>query len=315
MRVEKHMMDEVLVQVEGLTRCHGEVRVVDDISFTLRRGQILGFLGPNGAGKSTTLRMLVGVLAPDAGQIIINGVDLLDQPIRAKQVLGYLPEQPPLYRELTVDEQLHYSARLHGLNRRASHQAATRVKQRCGLTDVSHRLIGHLSKGYRQRVGIAQAVLHDPTVMVLDEPTVGLDPLQSREIRELIGELSQERGVILSSHLLTEVQTLCTHVQMMRMGRLTQTVTLADLERQPSTRLRIGLHTPPPLALLERLPGVEQIDDLGQGYFCLHHAANAAPTASLIQRAGDWGLQELTPEHSHLEQLFVDLILKTEMDQ
>ncbi|MCB1776542.1 MAG: ATP-binding cassette domain-containing protein [Candidatus Competibacteraceae bacterium] len=308
-------MDEVLMRVEGLSRCHGEVRLVDDISFTLRRRQILGFLGPNGAGKSTTLRMLVGVLAPDAGQIIINGVDLLDQPIRAKQALGYLPEQPPLYRELTVDEQLHYSARLHGLNRRASHQAAMRAKQRCGLTDVSRRLIGHLSKGYRQRVGIAQAVLHDPAVMVLDEPTVGLDPLQSREIRELISELGQERGVILSSHLLTEVQTLCTHVQMMRAGRLTHAIALADLERQPPTRLRIGLRKPPPLALLEQLPGVERIDDLGQGYFCLHHAANAALTALLIQRAGDWGLQELTPQRAQLDQLFIDLILKTEMDQ
>jgi ABC-2 type transport system ATP-binding protein len=314
MRVEEIMMDKILVQVEGLTRYYGNARVVDDVTFTLFRGQILGFLGPNGAGKSTTLRMLAGVLAPDTGRIMIDGIDLLDQPVQAKRALGYLPEHPPLYSELTVDEQLYYSARLHGLNRITSRQAIARIKQCCGLTEVSRRLIGHLSKGYRQRVGIAQAVLHDPAVIVLDEPTVGLDPLQSREIRQLIGELGQERSVILSSHLLTEVQTLCTHVQMMRAGRLTHAVSLADLERQPPTRLRIRLRTPPPLALLEQLPGVERIDDLGQGHFCLHHAANADPIASLLEMARDWGLQELTPERAHLEQLFVDLILKMETD-
>lgn len=312
MRIEEMMMDEILVQAERLTRCYGDARVVDDVSFNLFRGQILGFLGPNGAGKSTTLRMLAGVLAPDAGHIMIDGVDLLDQPVQAKRVLGYLPEQPPLYSELTVDEQLHYSARLHGLNRIASRQAVARIKQRCELTEVSRRLIGHLSKGYRQRVGIAQAVLHDPAVMVLDEPTVGLDPIQSREIRELIRELGQERGVILSSHLLAEVQTLCTHVQIIRAGRLVYAGALTDLECQQSTRLRIGLKTPPLLTFLKQLPGVSEVDELGEGRFRLHHTADPALTASLIQRAVDWGLWEMTPELAHLEQIFVELMLETD---
>lgn len=310
MRAEKIMIDESLVQVEGLTRYYGGTRVVDEVSFSLVRGQILGFLGLNGAGKSTTLRMLAGVLAPDAGRIMIGGVDLLDQPVRAKRELGYLPEQPPFYRELTVDEQLHYSARLHGLSRTASHHAVMRIKQRCGLTEVSRRLIGHLSKGYRQRVGIAQAVLHDPVVIVLDEPTVGLDPIQSREIRELIRELSLERGVILSSHLLAEVQALCTDVQMMRAGRLVYAGALSDLECQQSTRLRIGLKKPPPLTRLKQLPGVDQVDELGKDCFRLHHAADAAPTKLLIEQASDWGLQELTPECASLEQIFVELVLE-----
>jgi len=313
-RVEKMMVNNILVQVERLTRCYGDARVVDEVSFSLSRGQILGFLGPNGAGKSTTLRMLTGVLAPDAGRIVIGGVDLLDQPAQAKRALGYLPEQPPLYRELTVDEQLHYSARLHGLGRTASDHAVAHIKQRCGLTEVSRHLIGHLSKGYRQRVGIAQAVLHDPAVMVLDEPTVGLDPIQSREIRKLIHELGQERGVILSSHLLAEVQVLCTHVQIMRAGRLMYSGALADLDCSQSTRLRIGLKTPPPLALLKQLPGVQQVEELSKSRFRLHHAVGVAPTAHLIEHANNWGLWELTPENTHLEQIFVELILETDPD-
>ncbi len=311
-------MDEILAQVDQLTRRYGEIRAVDEISFTLLRGQVLGFLGPNGAGKSTTMRMLAGVLAPDAGHIFINGFDLLDQPVQAKRALGYLPEQPPLYREMTVEEQLHYSARLHGLSRTASRQAVVRIAERCGLTDVSRRLVSHLSKGYQQRVGIAQAVLHDPAVMVLDEPTVGLDPLQAREIRSLIRELGQDRGVILSSHRLSEVQAICTHVQIMRAGRLVYASPLADLEQQqPSTRLRIGLKTPPLLARLAQLPGVEQIEELGEGRFRLHHAAGLAPHQALVEQASaeHWGLWELTPEQASLEQIFIELILEPEMIQ
>ncbi|MFO7642074.1 MAG: ATP-binding cassette domain-containing protein [Candidatus Competibacteraceae bacterium] len=312
------MTDGFLVRVEGLTRRYGEVRAVDAVAFTLVGGQILGFLGPNGAGKSTTMRMLAGVLAPDSGRIIINGVDLLDDPLRAKQAIGYLPEQPPLYRELTVDEQLCYSARLHRLGRVARLQAMARIKQRCGLTAVGRRLIGNLSKGYRQRLGIAQALLHDPPVIILDEPTVGLDPIQLREIRDLIRELGQDHGVILSTHLLSEVQATCTHVQIMRDGRLVYAGALAELEqRRQSTRLRIGLRTPPPLALLRTLPAVEQVDEFGHGRFRLHHPAGAAPTQVVLEQAriGGWELWELTPEHADLESIFIDLALEREVEQ
>ncbi len=312
---ENAMTGEILLQVEGLSRCYGESQVVDAASFTLSRGQVLGFLGPNGAGKSTTLRMLAGVLAPDAGRIIINGADLLDQPRRARQAIGYLPEQPPLYRELTVDEQLRYSARLHRLDRIASRMAVARAKERCGLMDAGRRLIGNLSKGYRQRVGIAQATLHDPPVLILDEPTVGLDPIQGREIRDLIRELGQNRGVILSTHLLAEVQATCTHVQIMQNGRLVYIGALADLSRQrQSSRLRIGLNAPPPLAELSQLPAVTQVEELGGGQFRLHHAVGVAPHQALIEhaQAGGWDLWEMTPESAGLEQICVELMLGQE---
>jgi len=310
------MMGEPLVAVERLSRRHGQTQAVDAVSFTLERGQVLGFLGLNGAGKSTTMRMLAGVLAPDAGRIVINGADLLDQPRQAKQAIGYLPEQPPLYRELTVDEQLCYSARLHGLNRAASRQAVARVKEWCGLVDVGRRLTGNLSKGYRQRVGIAQALLHDPPVLILDEPTVGLDPVQTGEIRTLIRELGQERGVILSTHLLPEVQATCTHVQIMRAGRLVFAGALAELtQRQQSACLRVSLNAPPPVTELARLPGVARVEELGGGQFRLHHAAGAAPHAALLEqaRAGDWEVWELTPEQASLEQIFVELTLEREI--
>ena len=316
MLAETAMTGEMLVAVEQLSRRYGETQAVDAISFTLERGQVLGFLGLNGAGKSTTMRMLAGVLAPDAGRIMINGFDLLDQPRPAKQAIGYLPEQPPLYRELTVDEQLGYSARLHGLDGAASRQAMARVKEQCGLMmNVGRRLTGNLSKGYRQRVGIAQALLHDPPVLILDEPTVGLDPVQMREIRALIRELGQERGVILSTHLLPEVQATCSHVQIIRSGRLVFAGALAELQqRRQSTCVRIGLNAPPPVADLAQLPTISQVEELGGGQFRLHHAAGAAPTQALLDqaRAGGWELWELTPEQASLEQIFVELTLEQE---
>jgi ABC-2 type transport system ATP-binding protein len=312
------MTGETLVAVERLSRRYGQTQAVDAVSFTLARGQVLGFLGLNGAGKSTTMRMLAGVLAPDAGRIMINGADLLDQPRQAKQAIGYLPEQPPLYHELTVDEQLRYSARLHGLDRAASRRAMARVKERCGLADVGQRLTGNLSKGYRQRVGIAQALLHDPPVLILDEPTVGLDPVQTREIRTLIRELGQDRGVMLSTHLLPEVQATCSHVQIMRAGRLAFAGALADLrQQQQSTSVRVGLNAPPPVAELAQWPAITRVEDLGGGQFRLHHAAGAAPHAALLEqaRAGGWDLWELTPEQRSLEQIFIELTLERETDE
>ncbi len=308
--VENAMTGNVLMQVEQLTRRYGDISVVDAVSFTLAKGQIVGFLGPNGAGKSTTMRMLAGVLAPNAGRIVIDGNDLLDQPRRAKRAIGYLPEQPPLYRELTVDEQLRYNARLHGLGHAASRTAVERAKERCGLTEVGRRLNGNLSEGYRQRVGIAQAILHDPPVIILDEPTTGLDPIQLREIRKLIRELGENHGVILSTHLLAEVQAMCSHVQIMNAGRLVYASPLAALQQQ-STRLRIGLNAPPPISNLVELPGVEHAEALGNGRFRLFHAPDFVPYQAVVEQscAKGWDLWELTPEYADLEHIFVDLTL------
>jgi ABC-2 type transport system ATP-binding protein len=202
----------------GLSRYFGNRVAVREIDLELKHGEILGFLGPNGAGKTTIMRMLTGNLAPSAGSVEICGIDLLDKPRDAKACIGYLPEIPPLYRELTVNEYLQLAARLHRVSNAKIRFALDSVIQRCGLNDTGKRLIGSLSKGYQQRVGIAQAIIHDPDVIILDEPTVGLDPNQIREIRTLIRELGTERSVILSTHLLPEVESVCDRVQIMHKG-------------------------------------------------------------------------------------------------
>lgn len=209
-----------LVEVNNLHRYYGRHCAVKEVSFSLKKGQIIGFLGINGAGKTTTLQMLCGNLTPSAGTVKINGIDLIQNPIEAKHHLGYLPETPPLYKNLTVDEFLEYCAQLHRIPKEAIAKKMHTVKNRCGLEMVSKRLISQLSKGYQQRIGIAQAIIHQPAVIVLDEPMVGLDPIQIKEIRQLLVDLSQHHGIILSSHLLSEVQTFCTDIQIIHHGEL-----------------------------------------------------------------------------------------------
>ena len=196
---------EPTLDASNLVRDFGTRHAVQGISLTLRRGEVLGLLGPNGAGKTTTMQMLTGNLAPTSGEVRVCGIDLLERPTEAKARIGYLPEVPPLYRDSTVDEYLQFAARLHRIARAQVAGAVNRAKQRCGLADMGLRMIGTLSKGYQQRVGIAQAIVHDPDVVVLDEPTVGLDPNQIREIRGLIRELAAEHSVLLSTHILPEV--------------------------------------------------------------------------------------------------------------
>ncbi len=202
---------------------------VAELDLCLWPGEVLGLLGPNGAGKSTAMRILSGSLAPDAGQIEICGIDLFEHPLAAKTHLGYLPEIPPLYRELAVDDFLGLAARLHRVPGRDVAAAAMRAMQRCGLADVSRRLIGSLSKGYQQRVGIAQAIVHSPDVIILDEPTAGLDPLQIREIRALIAELGRTCGVILSTHILAEAEALCDRVLILHHGRTVFSGSMGEL--------------------------------------------------------------------------------------
>ena len=201
-----------IIRAEGLTRRYGHLRAVDALSFSVERGEVLALLGPNGAGKTTALSMLTGTLAPHAGHICIAGHELAEAPQQAKRALGYLPEIPPLYPELTVNEYLHFCARLHGMNRRTARTATHAVCARCGLETVARRLIGHLSKGYRQRVGIAQAIVHQPAAVILDEPTVGLDPVQIRASRDLIRGLAASAAVIVSTHLLNEAEEIATRV-------------------------------------------------------------------------------------------------------
>lgn len=227
-------MSEALpfLRARNLSRHHGKRMVLEALDLDLYPGEVLGLLGPNGAGKSTTMRILTGNLASDTGSIEICGMDMLQAPMAAKMHLGYLPEIPPLYRELTVSEYLHLAARLHRVPEAGLEAAVTQALQRCGLMEVARRLIGNLSKGYQQRVGIAQAIVHAPAVIVLDEPTAGLDPLQIREIRALIAELGRSHGVILSTHFLPEAEALCSRVLILRQGRTVFSGSVEDLRQQ-----------------------------------------------------------------------------------
>jgi len=299
-----------LIEADHLTRYYGSHCAVNDVSFTLAKGEVLGFLGANGAGKTTTMQMLCGNLAPSAGQIKINGFDLLDQPKAAKLNLGYLPDTPPLYKDLTVQEFLHYCAQLHGIDKHAITDAITRAKERCGLTDVADRLIANLSKGFQQRVGIAQAILHNPEVIVLDEPTVGLDPIQIREIRTLIRELGQDHGVILSTHILTEVQESCTHVQIIDQGQLILHETTAGLNRQMDTgTLQVATRLAPDINSLLTIPGISSIDSMAENRIKIHHSLTANPAEQIAEHiiAAGWGLQELTPVKRSMEDIFISL--------
>ncbi|NOT12696.1 MAG: ABC transporter ATP-binding protein [Methylococcaceae bacterium] len=299
-----------LIEAEHLTRYYGRHCAVNDVSFTLSKGEVLGFLGPNGAGKTTTMQMLCGNLAPSSGQIKINGFDMLDEPKLAKGNLGYLPDTPPLYKELTVQEFLHYCAQLHGMSSKLSAQAIARVKERCGLTEVGDRLIINLSKGFQQRLGIAQAILHSPEVIVLDEPTVGLDPIQIREIRALIRELGQDHGVLLSTHILTEVQESCSHVQIIHEGQLVLNETIAGLNRQMCTgTLLVSTRLTADSQMLIAIPGVFSIENLDKNRLRIHHDVNNSPVeqiAELIIKSG-WGLQELIPIKKSIEDIFISL--------
>jgi len=302
--------ENILIQVDQVSRFYGSLRAVDDISFEVKKGEVLGFLGPNGAGKSTTMQILSGNLAPSAGRVRICGIDLLDQPKQAKALLGYLPDQPPLYRELTVDEYLLYCARLNRIPAAQRRSALDVAKQRCGLTEVGRRLIGNLSKGYRQRVGIAQAIIHSPAVVILDEPTVGLDPIQIREIRELIRELRDEHSVILSTHILPEVQAVCDRVQIINKGRMVLTDTIGGLQqRMRGESLWLTMRQAPELAALEKIVGAGQVEALGEGHFRIHteQLEQLAERIVLEAVANDWGLYEIRPERMSLEQIFVDI--------
>jgi ABC-2 type transport system ATP-binding protein len=304
------MHDEVLVEVSHLERFYGPLQALRDVSFAMRRGEVLGFLGPNGAGKTTTMQILSGNLAPTSGSVRIAGHDLLDDPHAAKSAIGYLPEQPPLYRELTVDEYLDYCAALHRLPKNDRRGARETAKAKCGLADAGRRLIGNLSKGYQQRVGIAQAIIHMPAVVILDEPTVGLDPIQIREIRALIRELGREHSVILSTHILPEVQAVCDRVQIINKGELVLNESIAGLDRHlKAASVTVAFHQPPAPEALQQLPGVTAVQVEKEGRLHIFHEADHNPTEVIIRLAAEnnWGLHEIRPGRLSLEQLFVEL--------
>lgn len=303
------------LSARALTRKFGAHAAVNNVTLELRRGEVLGFLGPNGAGKTTTMQMLTGNLAPSSGAVSICGIDLLENPTAAKAKIGYLPEIPPLYRELNVDEYLLLATKLHRVERAARRTAVERVKQRCGLGAVGRKLIGTLSKGFQQRVGIAQAIVHDPDVVILDEPTVGLDPNQIREIRDLIRELGGKHSVILSTHILPEVEAVCDQVQILHHGNLVYSGTIDRLEEFQSGRiLLVGLRRPPALSELSAISGITSIQSVSDTVFRFQFAAGEDPTEELVKRAvaRDWGLYQLNPAQTRLEDVFVHLTQRDE---
>lgn len=301
---------EITLSARNLSRRFGSRQVIHDVTLELRRGEVLGLLGHNGAGKSTTLQMLTDCLLPDSGTIEICGIDLRKNPSLAKANIGYLPENPPLYRELSVNDYLTFAARLRGMSSEDAARALTLTRQRCGLESVGKKIIATLSKGYQQRVGIAQAVIHAPAVVVLDEPTVGLDPGQIRDIRNLIRELGNSSSVILSTHLLSEVESVCDRVEIMQHGRLIYSDSSLRMQDYGKvTGFLVSLRHPPALEELKNIPGITSVEQLSGTEFRLLHASGDNPGSTLLTLAAqnNWQLEQLTPLHATLEDVFVKI--------
>lgn len=303
-------MTNSTVEAIELTRLYGGREAVSNVSFTLSKGEVLGFLGPNGAGKSTTMKMLTGNLAPSNGSVKICGIDMIENPKEAKALIGYLPEMRPLYKELTVDEYLTMAARLHRVSAKHIKSAVETAKERCGLGHMSKRLIENLSNGYQQRVGIAQAIIHRPMVVILDEPTVGLDPIQIRDIRALIREVGGEHSVIISTHILPEVEMVCDHVQIIDKGKLVFNGSIDVLKRQRiGNKLLIGLRNPPAAEALLHIAGVSEAETLSNGLLRVRFAEGAAPADAIVETAVQqgWGLYQIAPDQTSLEDVFMQL--------
>ena len=305
-----------MIEVSHLTKRYGNHLALSDLSFTIPNGQIYGLLGPNGAGKSTTMNILTGCLAATSGEVRIDGVDIFEDPMAAKRHLGYLPEQPPVYMDRTPWEYLRFVARAKGVKNLA--QEVDRVMDLTQIADVRDRLIRNLSKGYRQRVGIAQAILGDPNIIILDEPTVGLDPRQITEIRELIQRLGENKTVILSSHILGEVQAVCERLLILSKGKLVACDTPANLEKQMSSAsaLEIDVCASREQAekLLSRLPNVQSFKSKGTADRCQVRLETEKEHLEDLSKAVFFALAEtgtpllaMTPTKASLEDIFLEL--------
>ena len=306
------MSTQALIQATALNRYYGKYHAVDDFNLTLHKGEVLGLLGPNGAGKSTTMQMLTGNISPSSGNISINGIDLLEEPLEAKANIGYLPEQPPIYRDMTPIEFLKYCAALHDIPRHKQQKSLDNTLQRCGLGDVRNKLISNLSKGYQQRVGIAQAILHQPELVILDEPTVGLDPIQITQIRELIRELGDDHSVILSTHILPEVQAVCDRVQIINQGKTVFADSFKELaNKQSATTLSVSFSKGGDENKLATLPNVVKVTarNSESASYRLHYEQQPE-TSQVFKLAVEqgWILSELKTDSQSLEQIFMDLI-------
>ena len=302
-----------MIEARDLTRRYGDFTAVEDVSFSVDEGEIVGILGPNGAGKTTTLRMVTGFLPPTRGRLSIGGLDLLDQPVEARRQIGYLPESVALYGDMRVHEYLWYRAMLAGMARAHARRRITEVVEACFLGDVESQIIGTLSKGYRQRVGLAAAIVHEPRVLVLDEPTVGLDPKQIIAIRALIRALGQQQTLLVSSHILPEVELLCNRVIIFDRGRIVGEGSPQDLRSswQGSKVLKVELKEPEPeaAATLAGLDGVEEVRPGEGGALEIECAADTDPREAIFRAAVErgWVMLELSEQRTSLEEIFVRL--------
>ena len=302
-------MDDIIT-VSGLTKNFGDLIAVDNIDLNVKKSDVFGFLGPNGAGKSTTMRMLTGNLAPTNGDVKICGIDIISEPKKAKALIGYLPEMRPLYKELTVNEYLTIAARFHKVPSSKIKKALEAAKQRCGLSHMSKRLIENLSNGYQQRVGIAQAIIHNPEIVILDEPTVGLDPIQIREIRKLIRDIGKQHSVIISTHILPEVEMVCDRVQIIDNGQLVFHGSIEDLKAQrKGNKLLVGLSKAPPMSKLKKIKGIDKIEKVENGMFRLHFKEKYLPAEEIVSLSvkEGWGLYHINMDITSLEETFVNL--------
>lgn len=305
-----------MIKVEGVTKKYPARLAVDDVSFEVDAGEIVGFLGPNGAGKTTTMRMLTGYLPMNSGRIEVAGYDVATQPQEVRRRIGYLPESCPLYPEMRVDEYLRFRAELKGVKALARKAKINEVKEQCGLTEVGKRIIGQLSKGYRQRVGLADSLVHDPDLLILDEPTVGLDPYQIRQVRELIKSLAEKHTILLCTHILPEVEAVCERILIINEGRIVAADTEENLHKRLHACTVIEMEVLADLnAATAKIGGMGGVDvrtarDLDGGWVWLElEADSSAMREELFNLAvtEGWALRELTEQERSLEDTFVQI--------
>ena len=306
-----------MIEVQHLTKRYGPVTAVDDVSFRVERGEILGFLGPNGAGKTTTMRILTGYMPATEGKAIVAGFDVFDQPIEAKRRTGYLPETPPLYPDMSVLEYLQFVAKIKGVPSGERRQRIQQVMARTRIDDMASRLTGRLSKGYKQRVGLAQALIHNPDVLILDEPTAGLDPKQIIETRELIKELAGDHTIILSTHILPEVAQTCQRIVIINKGRVVAVDTpdnlTARLRGSSTMYVEVDASGADAAASLARVPGVTRVVEAdrrdGHVAFEIDSERGRDVRRDLARAvvASGWGLLEMRPMRMSLEDVFLSL--------
>lgn len=302
-----------IVKVENLFHRYAAQWAVHDLSFTVKERGVLGLLGANGAGKSTTMNIICGVLNQTAGSVEIAGIDLRRDPVAAKQHLGFLPQKPPLNPDMTVDEYLTFCANLRRMRGPGVRSAVQAAKERCGIDHFSHRLLRNLSGGYQQRVGIAQAIVHNPQVVVFDEPTNGLDPIQIVEIRRLLREIAQDRAVILSTHILPEVQLSCDDIVMINQGRLVFSGTIDQFDNYIAPNsLVAAFGAPPAVEVLAALEAVERVERLTERRFRLFFSSPDGIVERIVRIAVErgWDLQEVALEKGSLDEVFAQLSKK-----